>query len=76
MPSTTLGRRWLMERWFGENCSDHEVMEFLRSHGFQEIKNGLIRRPVSQHNVSKDEWECIWYLIEEWDFDLESWDVR
>jgi hypothetical protein len=72
MPSTTLERRELIYKWFGEDADDYEVMRFLRTRGFEEVFNGVIRPPVPHHNISKDEWECIMYLIEEWDFAFEN----
>ena len=72
MPSTTPERRALIERWFGDESPDWHAMKFLESHGYREIANGVIRRPVPHHNMSEDEWECIAYLVQEWDFALED----
>jgi hypothetical protein len=57
-----------MERWFGDSVDLTGPLRFLRSHGFVERGNGLLAPPVSAHNVSHDEWLCIAFLVDEWDF--------
>ena len=68
MPQATEELRELMERWFGDPISEIGPLEFLRSHGFIERPNGVLAPPVPSHNVSHDEWRCIAFMVQEWDF--------
>ena len=65
MPQTTDTLRDLMDRWF--DWPEIGAVEFLKSHGYTEV-GGMISRPTPAHNVSLDEYYCIRYLTEEWDF--------
>jgi hypothetical protein len=67
MPQTTDTLRDLMDRWFGDVGTEFYALEFLKSHGYTEV-GGMISRPTPAHNVSLDEYYCIRYLTEEWDF--------
>lgn len=67
MPQASDRQRELMERWFGDSINMAGPYKFLRSHGYTE-KGGLLIKPVSAHNVSRDEWQCIRFLVDEWDF--------
>lgn len=68
MPKATEELRELMERWFGDPIDINGPLRFLASHGFYERRNGVLTPPVPAHNVSHDEWLCIAFLVDEWDF--------
>jgi hypothetical protein len=74
MPQTTDALRALMEKWFGADYEDFGATKFLKSHGYTQV-DGIIVRPTPAHNVSMDEWYCIRYLIEEWDFDFQKSEI-
>jgi hypothetical protein len=68
MPSAPDDLRDLMEKWFGDSIDMEGPLHFLRSHGFTEMANGMLRPPTPAHNCSVDEWNCIGFLVQEWDF--------
>lgn len=75
MPQTTEGLRNLMLRWFGPSAEwqlapEDRVEDFLKSHGYTITKNWYIVKPTPAHTISVDEWFCIRYLVEEWDYGL------
>lgn len=67
MPQASNEQRALMEKWFGDPVDDGGPYRFLQSHGFTEWA-GTFKPPVPSHNVSCDEWECIAFLCDEWDY--------
>lgn len=66
MPSSSDEQRNQMIKWFGDIDTDGPY-SFLRRHGYTE-KGGMLIKPTSAHTVSADEWECICFLADEWDF--------
>lgn len=71
MPQALDSQRELMGKWFGNEIDDGGPYAFLRSHGYWE-EGGMIRPPVPHHNVSADEWQCIAFLCDEWDYGWET----
>ena len=68
MPTASNEQRALMEKWFGDAISEYGPMTFLESHGYILLPNWCWRKPVPHHNMSDDEWECLKFLVDEWDF--------
>lgn len=58
----------MSDTFFG---TDREALSLslLRSSGYREIKNGLLRKPSPGHKMTERERRAINYLIEEWDFE-------
>jgi hypothetical protein len=77
MPQASLSLRKKMQSFFGNEIDDWQPLQFLFSHGFTE-QAGLISLPVPSYNVSRDEWACIYFLCDEWDYDWERlpWDYE
>lgn len=67
MPSATDESREAMRKMFGNLVCDREPHDFLRSHGYTD-KAGMLRPPKPDHMVTTDEWACIEYLCDEWDY--------
>jgi hypothetical protein len=57
----------LMCKWFGNRLDDWPPWRLLESHGYTET-NGYIQKPTPAHSVSADEWACIDFLCQEWDY--------
>ena len=70
MPSSSDRQRDLMRKWFG-SIDIFGPLNFLFSRGYKE-KGGNIMPPVFSHSVSSEEWECIQFLFEEWDFSYDQ----
>ena len=68
MPTASSSQRALMEKWFGDPIDESGPINFLESHGYVLTQTFHWRKPVPCHTVSDDEWECMLFLIEEWDF--------
>lgn len=74
VPTATDYHRNLMEKWFNDSIDLRGPLSFLKSHGYTEYA-GMIVKPTLTHNISRDEWKCIVFLCDEWDFafDQEKW---
>lgn len=66
MPQATEPQRDLMVKWFGD-IDIYGPLQFLFSRGYTET-GGMIKPPVPDHTVSREESECIDFLFGEWDF--------
>ena len=73
MPTASDWQRALMEKWFGDPIDDSGPLDLLFSHGFVDDR-GILRPPVPSHTVNIVEWECIAFLINEWDYGFEPAD--
>jgi hypothetical protein len=67
MPQATHAQRALMGKWFGDEVDDGGPHAFLLSRGYTEA-GGCIRPPTPSHQISREECECIAFLINEWDY--------
>lgn len=68
MPSASHELHELMFNWFGDAIDSEGPMAFLESHGFKLRQDWHWEPPVPAHTCSYYEWQCIIFLIEEWDF--------
>lgn len=57
-----------MGRYFGSEIDDAGPERFLRSRGYTLTRGWEWRKPVPAHTVSEEEWNCITFLADEWDF--------
>ncbi len=57
-------RLWGDDGWIGET----KAITYLRSKGYTLLPNFFWRKPSPNHEVTQDEGEAIWFLINEWDF--------
>lgn len=68
MPTASDELRARMERYFGNPISEIGPIAFLKSHGYSLRFDWQWEKPVPAHNISEDEYHCLRFLIEEWDF--------
>lgn len=68
MPQATDEQRALMQKWFGDEIDETGPIKFLESHGYTLLANWLWEKPVSSHSISDAEYECLSFLVNEWDF--------
>jgi hypothetical protein len=66
MPQATDELRAIMEKRFGDRIDESGPLQHLLAQGFSE-RGGMLR-PPPDHRVSDEEWECIEFLCDEWDF--------
>jgi hypothetical protein len=62
-----------MQAWFGGKDlgeSDHHAHAFLESRGYTIDKGWLIHLPTPAHSINNEEWACICFLIDEWDYGI------
>lgn len=67
MPQASDEQRELMRRWFGDPIDDGPPYRFLMARGYAD-RRGMLVKPTSAHTVSTEEWECICFLCDEWDY--------
>lgn len=81
MPQASDEMRALMLKWFGDEISEAGPIKFLESRGYVLRKDWQWQLPTPAHTVSREEFACVQFLIEEWDFGalvdpaLEMWDA-
>lgn len=68
MPQTSNEMRALMCKWFGDEIDEKGPIKFLQAHGYVLERDWTWTKPTPSHTVSKFEWLCMLFLIEEWDF--------
>lgn len=66
MPTASEALRDKMGEYFGERIELSPPLEFLKSLGWRD-EAGMLRRPEGR-NIADKEWECVHFLVEEWDF--------
>ncbi len=57
-----------MERWFGD-CGCEGPSAFLQSHGFVLSNDWSWTKPTPAHRLSAEEKACVFFLMDEWDYD-------
>lgn len=68
MPQASDELRMTMFRYFGDEIDDNGPLIFLESRGYILRKGWLWEKPVSAHTINDEEYNCLQFLIEEWDF--------
>lgn len=67
MPTASDDLRRKMRKWFG-NIDIFGPQQFLFSHGFTLTKDWFWKPPVPHHTISKEEFQCMIFLQQEWDY--------
>lgn len=70
MPQADDELREKIGKWFG-SIDVHGPLEFLMSHGFTLGDAGIVYAPTQSHSLSRDEYSCVDFLVEEWDYGYE-----
>lgn len=70
MPSASDELRDEMGRRFGDRISEYGPMKYLEDRGFVLTKDWYWTPPAGKNlnTISRDEFECILFLVHEWDF--------
>lgn len=71
MPTASNSQRDLMNKWFGDEIDDRGPTKFLLARGWTE-RGGMWTKPVSAHNPSDYEVQCLLFLHDEWDHDFHT----
>jgi len=72
MPTANNELRADMERYFG-SIDLHGPLQFLKNSDWREEKGFLLTMKPPQE-ISRKEWDCVNFLIQEWDFDYgDTW---
>ncbi len=69
MPQASDEDRALMAKWFGDEIGCEAPSEFLQSRGYKLNRDWTWTKPTPSHSVSAEEKACIFFLIDEWDYD-------
>lgn len=67
MPTAPDDLRDKMIKWFG-NIDLFGPVAFLRSRGYTLTEDWYWQLPVPAHTISKEEFECMIFLQQEWDY--------
>lgn len=67
MPSATDESHEAMRKMFGKYVGDEEPLKFLHDHGYTD-EAGMLHPPTFGHPVTNEEWACISFLCDEWDY--------
>jgi len=68
MPTASDELREKMKGYFGDAISDYWPERFLKKMGWTETK-WVWTEPAGASEISEKEWDCIKFLIDEWDHD-------
>jgi hypothetical protein len=74
MPQASDESRASMKAMFGDAIDDHGPIRFLESRGYSFVGEGGVatpyvwHKPNLGHEVTDDEWACLTFLMDEWDF--------
>ena len=70
MPQASEPHRDIIQGWFGTlDCG--AVLSFLFTRGYKETRNGLVMPPAKWHRPTSEEYVCLDFLVNEWDFDYQ-----
>jgi hypothetical protein len=68
MPQASRRQHELMEKWFGDPVSELGPCKLLEQRGYDLTRGYEWVKPTPSHTIHEIEWECIQFLIDEWDF--------
>lgn len=66
-PSASDESREEMRKMFGDPVSPNGPYRYLKDKGYVEDA-GMLKPPKSSHLVTTEEWACISFLCDEWDY--------
>ena len=67
MPQASDESRERMRVMFGDPIDDSGPYKFLYARGYTD-KAGMLMPPKPDHQVTEEEWACIVFLCDEWDY--------
>lgn len=68
MPQASEFLRNKMGARFGDRISNEGPQSFLENRGYKLLGDWSWRLPSDGHAVTQEEYDCVKFLIEEWDF--------
>jgi hypothetical protein len=69
MPQASEELRAVMEKRFGDPVSDAGPTKYLEDHGWKLNRDWTWSKPgQTLESMSRDEFECVLFLVHEWDF--------
>ena len=68
MPSCSKELNDIITKYFGEENKDEKCIKFLESRNYILTKQWEWIKPVSSHTINEEEFNCLKYLVDEWDF--------
>lgn len=69
MPQASDEDRAKMARYFGgDGISDAEPTQYLHSRGWVFTRSGMIEKPSADYKPTAQEWDCLYFLCDEWDY--------
>jgi hypothetical protein len=60
-----------MEKYFGDAIDDAPPTQYLVGKGWK-FRGGLIEKPASDYKPGQKEWDCLYFLCDEWDYGYEG----
>jgi hypothetical protein len=73
MPQASDEDRAKMAKYFGGlGISDAEPTQYLLSEGWKFLPNGMIAKPVPDYKPMQKEWDCLYFLCDEWDYSYDG----
>lgn len=67
MPTASDFDRARMRKWFG-SIDEYGPETFLKSRGYILTKGWCWVKPVPSHHISDEEYHCLEFLMDEWDY--------
>jgi hypothetical protein len=73
MPSASDEDRAKMAKYFGgSGIDDGPPMLYLHAKGWKFPRGGMILKPSPDYKPSQQEWDCVYFLCDEWDHAYEG----
>jgi len=72
MPQASDEDRAKMKKYFGDGIDDAPPTQYLVSKGWKFPRGGLIEKPAPDYKPSQKEWDCLYFLCDEWDYGYEG----
>ena len=68
MPQASDEDRAKMAKYFGgDGISDSPPMQYLYRKGWKFLPGGMIEKPAPDYLPCTKEWDCLYFLCDEWD---------
>ncbi len=69
MPQASDDDRAKMAKYFGgDGIADGPPMQYLYDKGWKFKRSGMIEKPSLDYKPTKQEWDCLYFLCDEWDY--------
>ena len=73
MPQASDEDRAKIAKYFGgSGISDAEPTQYLHGKGWKFTQGGMIEKPCEDDTPCEQEWDCLYFLCDEWDYGYEG----